>query len=408
MVIYRGVNDHEHRHAQQHPPEAEQPRAEDDGEHDPEAVYADGAAEDLRPDDVAVKLLENDDEDDEHKALERIDEQDDERARHRADERAEEGDDVRHADDDADEQRVGHVQDGADDIAYKPYYGRVEQLAVYEPGEGPVGEVEAAADALRRLDGEDAIQPALGVGGEGLVVGEDVDGDDDADDEVVYGHDDIVHARRHIRHETAQLRQDGGLKPVHQTGVDLADGLHGVLLYLRIVLKQPFHPETGGVYVGAAVFDDGLKTLVQLRDDEIHQGSKNNQQNNFRHEHGQPARKAPSVAFAVVFIEPCAQRPESAVLYRAKPRQKQIAYHKAPQKRTENAHQLFQRRAENRQVVQRHIENYGAGDDAEGRHAPIEVFLIPSEAFFHNTASPAEIYLLYFTIGCMERQHINC
>ena len=237
LLVDRGIDDHEHRHAQQHPPEAEQPCAEDDGEHDPEAVDADGAAEYFRSYDIAVKLLEDNDEDDEHKALERVDKQDDERARHGADERTEKRYHVRHAHNDAHQQCIRHIQQRTADVADKPYDGGVEKLAVYKPGEGAVCERETAADLLRRFNGEEAVQPALGVGGERLVVCKDVDGDDDADDEVVYRHHNVVHARCQIRHEAAQLRQDGGLYPVGQSGVYLADDLHGILLDLRVVLQ---------------------------------------------------------------------------------------------------------------------------------------------------------------------------
>ena len=65
----RRIYHDEHRHSEEHSPEPEQAAAEDDGEHDPEAVDADGAAEDLRADDVAVELLKHDDEYHEYQAL---------------------------------------------------------------------------------------------------------------------------------------------------------------------------------------------------------------------------------------------------------------------------------------------------------------------------------------------------
>ena len=82
--LHRGVNDGEGRHGQQHAHEAEQAAAHDDGEHDPEAVDADGAAEDLGADDVAVELLQNENDDGEDQRLHGRDEQDDDAGRDRA------------------------------------------------------------------------------------------------------------------------------------------------------------------------------------------------------------------------------------------------------------------------------------------------------------------------------------
>ena len=71
QLLQAGIDHDEHRHAQQHADKAEQTAAEQDGKHDPEAVDTGGAAEDLRSDDVAVDLLQDEDKDDIDQALHR-------------------------------------------------------------------------------------------------------------------------------------------------------------------------------------------------------------------------------------------------------------------------------------------------------------------------------------------------
>ena len=123
-------------------PKSEQSAAEYDRKHYPEAVYADGAAHYLGADDVAVDLLESDDEYDEYKALEGIDHQHQKSRRYAADERSEERDDVRCTDDHGNEQRIGYLQYAASDEAQNADYECVGELTRNEVAEGLIRELQ--------------------------------------------------------------------------------------------------------------------------------------------------------------------------------------------------------------------------------------------------------------------------
>ena len=69
-----------HRHPQEHAHDAEEAAAHQNGDDDPETAQPRGVAQDLRPDDVAVQLLEGQDEDDEVQRLDGGDQQDQEGA----------------------------------------------------------------------------------------------------------------------------------------------------------------------------------------------------------------------------------------------------------------------------------------------------------------------------------------
>ena len=74
------VNDRKHRHAQDHACEAEEAGRDGDRRKHPEARDADGVAEDLRPDDIAVHLLQDQNEDDEIERLQRVHQQNEDAA----------------------------------------------------------------------------------------------------------------------------------------------------------------------------------------------------------------------------------------------------------------------------------------------------------------------------------------
>ena len=95
----------------------------------PEARDADSVAEDLGTNDVAVHLLQNNDEDDEIERLQRVDQQNDQRTRHRADERTEHRNDVRHADNRRNQRRIRHLHERHADVAQDADDRRVYDLA---------------------------------------------------------------------------------------------------------------------------------------------------------------------------------------------------------------------------------------------------------------------------------------
>lgn len=76
----------EYRHAEEHTQHAAEAAADKDGDDDPEARNADGLAQNFGTEDVAVELLEGNNENDKVEALAGAHEQDQKRAGDRAEE----------------------------------------------------------------------------------------------------------------------------------------------------------------------------------------------------------------------------------------------------------------------------------------------------------------------------------
>ena len=150
--------------------------ADKNGDDDPEARNADGLAQNFGTEDVAVELLEGNNENDKVEALAGAHEQDQKRAGDRAEEGTEDGDDVRHAHKDRDDGRVGELQNRADDEAQNADDERVEQLAAHKAGEDAVGLAGGAQRALIVRRGDERVEQLARVEAEGLLAGEDVNG----------------------------------------------------------------------------------------------------------------------------------------------------------------------------------------------------------------------------------------
>ncbi len=132
-VAEKGINHNEHRHTQQHFGKAEQPRADDDGNHDPEAVDAHAVPQNFGTKDIAVKLLEHKDKYDKKQHLPSRNRQDNERRGNRADKRSKERDDVGQPDDKGNQQGIRDPHDDAADIAED----RNDQAVQNFPGDEP-------------------------------------------------------------------------------------------------------------------------------------------------------------------------------------------------------------------------------------------------------------------------------
>ena len=397
-VVDERVDHHEDRHAQQHAPEAEQSRAEDDREHDPEAVDAHRAAQDLRADDVPVDLLEDDDEDQEDQRFWRADHQDDDDAGHRAEQRAEEGDEVRHAHDHADQQRVGHAEDREDDVADDADDGRVQELAVDEADEGAVREAQAVEQLLGRLGGQDAVEYALGPGLVGVDIAEQIEGDDDADDQIVDRRHHIAHAGRDVRQKRTEARQHGRLQPADHVLVHIAQQIRDVAADLREVGEHLRRPVGERLDIRRRIDDDGLDAAVELGDDEEEQARDDGQHEQLGEQHRDGAGNAPAgVAFAPG-EQAREQRAEDVVFQRPHQRMQQIGQYQAPDKGAEDADQRVQPFADDADVVERHVKQDGRGDHAKRRDPPVEIFFIPFEIPSHAKPSMRPLRLLFILV----------
>ena len=127
--IHERIEAGEHRHGEEHSRHAEKAAAHQNGDDDPQAGKSRPPAEDLGADDVAVHLLEGEDEHQEVKRLDGRIQQDQKQAGDRAEERAEEGDHVGHAHDHGHQRRVREFEDCGEEEAQNADNKRVQQLA---------------------------------------------------------------------------------------------------------------------------------------------------------------------------------------------------------------------------------------------------------------------------------------
>ena len=178
------VNNCKDRDADNHSDESEESAAYQHREQYPEASQACAVSQDLRSQDVAVKLLERDDEYDEIQAVHRVDHQKQQRRRDRSDERSEERDDVRDADDAADQQAVLPSEDAHDDEAQDTDDDGIDDLAADESSESLIRVLCAFQDLFCSLFLEVRDDDLLRLRRQRVFDVQDVDADDNADHEV--------------------------------------------------------------------------------------------------------------------------------------------------------------------------------------------------------------------------------
>src|SRR5699024_9032764 len=135
---------------------------------------AGGVAQNLGADDVAVQLLQDEDESHKPEGLDGVGDEDQQGGGHRADEGTEEGDDVGEADDDRHQQGAGEAHNDADDIAQHADDGRVHNLANDEPAEGAVNIGDLLQNQVGPVGAEDAVEQQLALGRKPFAGGEKV------------------------------------------------------------------------------------------------------------------------------------------------------------------------------------------------------------------------------------------
>ena len=231
------IDDRKERNTDDHADEAPQTAEKQDGKQDPEAGKAGGVAEDLRADDVAVQLLQDQDEEDEPDGLDRVLDQNQQGGRDGTDERAEEGDNVRHANDDRDEQCARELDDDADDVAENTDDGGIQNFAVDESTEHFIGVEDFLHDEICPMRLDDAVQNHLGLLRELLAAGEQVNRDDDANDEVLDDRHDAQHADAH----TAEDVLHGGKDVLHRGDEGVLDPRIQVSCQLSIGAVDEIH-----------------------------------------------------------------------------------------------------------------------------------------------------------------------
>ena len=228
------VDDCEERHTDDHAHKTPQAAEQQDGEQHPEAGKAGGVAQNLRPDDVAVHLLQNQNEQDEPERLDGVLDEDEQGGRDGTDERPEEGDNVGHTDDDRDQQRTGELEDEAGDVAQHTDDGRIQNLAVDEAAEHPVSVTDLLHDEVGPTGLDQTIKDELALLPEFLPAGQQIHRNDEADDDVLQEGHEAHHAQRCTAQEALhggnQLRPDEVVQRVLQVVIGRLDEIQQLLI----------------------------------------------------------------------------------------------------------------------------------------------------------------------------------
>ena len=175
--LHQRVDDGADRHAQQHTQYAEGAAADGDGCQHPQTRQTHGLAHHPRVDEVALHLLQNQQEDQECQGFDGALEHDEERAGGRADPRAEDGDQRQRRDDDRHRQGVGKPQEQHTEAAQRSEDHGLRHLPGDEAGEGVVGQVQHRQQLVGGLLGQGAAQQPLGLGEERLLLRQHIQGE---------------------------------------------------------------------------------------------------------------------------------------------------------------------------------------------------------------------------------------
>ena len=90
-----------------------------------------------------------------------------------------------------------------------------------------------------------------------------------------------------------------------------------------------------------------------------------------------------------------AERAEHAALKRLDQWQQDIRDGQTPDERAEYREQRADRTQDARHIVERHVEQYGAGDNAERGYPPVQVFFIPFEMPVHQSTPRFVLFIFY-------------
>ncbi len=332
-----GINENKHGNAEKHTCEAEKTGTYNDGEHDPEAVDTDNVAENLGSQEVAVKLLQQNNK---HGKDQRFHGRHHENNHNRgncADERSEERNNIGYADYNRDEHRVRHSKNCAANVANNTYDRAVKNSAGNKSVEDAVYKANAHQNLFSCLHGEDAVNKLLHICAEGFAVIENIYGCNHTDDDVVYTLQHGNHTAGYIAHETSQLR-NYSFNPAENGFGYISYGYTEGGCNFRVVRKEFFYPRIDGVNIVAAVEHYALKACYNLRSNQP--DKRRNKRN--QSQHGKEHRETSMgvfmlelLALSKLFIYKRHQGAENTALIDIGQGTKKVGNNKTPYKRTE-------------------------------------------------------------------------
>ena len=203
-----GINHCHQRNTEDHAGQAEEAAENNDGDQNPQSIKAGCVAKDLRTDNVSVKLLDNDNNQNEPYGFRRIGDKDDKRTGDCADEGTENRDDVRDADDDTQKRVIRHAENRKYDKAEEGNDGRIQNFTDDEARKGSVriasqiDDVEIGASVKERVEDFFALCRKLFFGCK------EIDCQENTDQQILHLNDDFSGVVKNERNDFCKQRRE--------------------------------------------------------------------------------------------------------------------------------------------------------------------------------------------------------
>ena len=396
QILHQLLHAGEDGYAQEHTQHTAEAAAHQNSHDDPEAGDAGGVAQDLRPQNVAVKLLEHHDEDHKEQALLGTDQQNKEGRGDSPQKRPEKRDDVGHAHHHADQRGIGHLQNGTPDEAQCADDERVQQLPPDKAGENAVDLPRTVDDGVGLLLVQHRVYHLAAAGQAFLLHGHQIDGHDDAHDQVGseadHAPDTVPDAAGQGAQRPLCPRQDVILQQGHAIAVILGHKVRHPDGDLILAVQQAVGPVVHLIVICLRVVDEHGHAVHQLGDQHTHQQI--HQQDGHRlcqQDAGKPqdARRVFDVLSGKRLLPPGVERPLDPVHHRCQ----QVGDGAAVQHRCQHGEQLVHKVLERAAHIERVVKHQHGADGEKRRQPPLYILCPPfhphhSFALYHSRKPP--------------------
>ena len=363
------VDDGEERDAHDHADDAPKTAEQKNREEHPEAGEARGVADDLRAQDVAVKLLQDDEVHLEIDAVHGALEQEQQATEHAGKDGTEERHDVEHEDKDADEGGVLDAHDHAANEAQHRDDEGVDNLAHEETVEHLVGKLDLTLDNLSPLARRKAVEDELCLRGKAATACKHIDADEDAEEQVGHHEEGVDHMVAHTADDGLKRGED----VARIEGIDLVDdeGRKRVPVLLKgaPLMKGVVHESHKGIDLGGQGVENHKRRSRDLRDNDDAQGHDGSQRNEDRQRNGDHAHDGASGRQA---LATAAERERTLKLVAH--RCEEIGDNRTVHERREDAANRTEKRDDLGHVEDDEGHDEAHGGDANACHACLEVF----------------------------------
>ena len=283
-------------------------------------------------------------------------EHDEKRTGGRADPRTEDGDQRQRRDDDRHRQGVGQPQDQHTQAAQRSQDHGLRHLSGDEAGKGVVGQTQKLQQLIGSLPGQSAAQQPLGLGDKRLLLGQQIQGEHQRQQEVHQRpHDGGGDVQSGVHHAVAPLLQEAGDGVLHVLRVEgqLRQG-HAVL---RREITEVRPPRLDLGHIGGGVGHHGGARLLQPGDEDEEDGENNAQ----KQHHGQRQADRP-LQLGVPATAPFGQRPIPQALQSRHHQVQHEGNAYADKQRRQQGQQAGQHIPDGRDVVQAPEQQHRKGD----------------------------------------------